>query len=626
MHNFKSWFERAAPALLLLQNAQALPSTPANLAARASGSLSSFVTSESSVALQGVLNNIGPNGSAVPGAAAGLVIASPSTSNPDYFYTWTRDSALTLKTLIDLYISGESTLKQTIESYISAQAQLQTVSNPSGDLSTGGLAEPKFNANGTAFTGDWGRPQRDGPALRATAIIAYARSLISGGDTSTAKSVLWPIISNDLSYVGQNWNSTGFDLWEEVNGSSFFTLNAQHRALTEGAAMATQLGETCDECAVAPQILCFLQSFWNGEYITSNINVNNGRSGKDGNSILSSIQVFDPAAQSCDASTFQPCSDRALANHKVVTDSFRTIYGINSNIAAGQGVAVGRYPEDSYMGGNPWYLITASAAEQLYDALYQWGKIGSIDVTSTSLAFWQDLDSNIATGTYAASSPTYSSLTTAVKSYADGFMSVVQKYTPTTGSLAEQFSKDDGTALSARDLTWSYAGFLTAASRFNQVVPASWGEASAAAVPSACSATTVPGSYVTPTATSFPDGTGSGSGSTTTSSGCANTPTSVAVTFNELETTSFGENVFLTGSIPELSDWSTSKAIPLSAAQYSASNPLWSAIVDLPPGANVEFKFFKKEQNGQVVWEDDPNRSFDVPNCQASATVDAKWQ
>lgn len=40
-----------------------------------------------------------------------------------------------------------------IEDYISAQAYLQTVSNPSGDLSTGGLGEPKFNANMTAFTG-----------------------------------------------------------------------------------------------------------------------------------------------------------------------------------------------------------------------------------------------------------------------------------------------------------------------------------------------------------------------------------------------------------------------------------------------------------------------------------------
>ena len=45
--------------------------------------LNSFITSEKAVALQGALNNIGPNGSMVPGAGAGFVVASPSKANPD---------------------------------------------------------------------------------------------------------------------------------------------------------------------------------------------------------------------------------------------------------------------------------------------------------------------------------------------------------------------------------------------------------------------------------------------------------------------------------------------------------------------------------------------------------------
>jgi glucoamylase len=97
-------------------------------------------------------------------------------------------------------------------------------------------------------------------------------------------------------------------LWEEVNGSSFFTVAAQHRALVEGNALATQLGTTCSICASqAPQVLCFLQSFWSSSsgYMFANINENNGRSAKDANTILSSIQTFDPTA-SCDAATFQP--------------------------------------------------------------------------------------------------------------------------------------------------------------------------------------------------------------------------------------------------------------------------------------------------------------------------------
>jgi glucoamylase len=213
-------------------------------------SVDSFIATESPIALSRILCNIGSAGACAQGAASGIVIASPDKVNPDYFYTWTRDSALTFKCLVDTFISStySASLQLEIENYISAQAGLQTVSNPSGGLSSGGLGEPKFNADKSAFTGSWGRPQRDGPALRATALVAYSRWLISNGYTSTVQSIIWPIIKNDLSYVTQYWNQTGFDLWEEVQGSSFFTIAAQHRALVEGSALAAQIGQSCTYC------------------------------------------------------------------------------------------------------------------------------------------------------------------------------------------------------------------------------------------------------------------------------------------------------------------------------------------------------------------------------------------
>jgi glucoamylase len=186
-------------------------------------------------------------------------------------------------------------------------------------------------------------------------MITYSNWLISNGYTSTANTVVWPIIKNDLAYVAQYWNQTGFDLWEEVQGSSFFTIAAQHRSLVYGSNLAKTLGTTCTACdAIAPQILCFLQSFWSSSsgYIIANINENNGRSGKDANTVLGSIHSFDPTL-GCDASTFQPCSDRALSNHKIFVDSFRTIYTLNSGIPEGSAVAIGRYPEDTYYNGNP---------------------------------------------------------------------------------------------------------------------------------------------------------------------------------------------------------------------------------------------------------------------------------
>ncbi len=79
-------------------------------------------------------------------------------------------------------------------------------------------------------------------------------------------------------------------------------------------------------------------------------NTGSGRRGLDGSTILASIHAFDPSA-GCDPITFQPCSDRALANVLAYIDSFnvfQTNYGVPKNYAT----AIGRYPEDRYMGGN----------------------------------------------------------------------------------------------------------------------------------------------------------------------------------------------------------------------------------------------------------------------------------
>lgn len=502
---------------------------------------------------------------------------------------------MTFKALVDRFIAGDRSLKDEIDGYVSAQAYLQTVTNPSGKMNTGGLGEPKFNVDMTAFTGSWGRPQRDGPALRATALIAYAQWLIANGDTSAAANTVWPVISNDLYYVTRSWNQTGFDLWEEVSGSCFFTIAASHRALVEGNTLAAKLGKDCDQCAAqAPEVLCFLQAFWTGSYVDSNINTNGGRTGKDVNSILASIHIFDPAA-GCDDSTFQPCSARALANHKAVTDSFRSVYAINSGIPRGMAVAVGRYAEDVYYNGNPWYLATTATAEQLYDALYQWNKLGSITVDSTSLAFWRDLNPNIGTGTYQSKSTTFKSLVAAVKDYADGYMAIVQKYTPANGGLSEQFSKTDGHPMSAVDLTWSYAAFLTAAVRRDSVMPASWGEASANAVPAVCKG-------------GIP-------------------PCTVSVIFDEVATTSPGQNVFIVGSISQLASWNPGSAVPLSADRYTSENPLWRVTIELPASTSFEYKYIKKMAGGSVTWESDPNRRYTVPDCGSGAVAqDESWR
>ncbi|ROW03824.1 hypothetical protein VMCG_05402 [Cytospora schulzeri] len=614
-------------------------------------SVDSFVATESPIAISRLLCNLGPDGCYANGVAAGAVIASPSKVNPDYWYTWTRDSALTFKEVVDTFENSYNTTLQTeIENYIAAQAYLQGVSNPSGSLSDGtGLGEPKFNVDLSAFTDSWGRPQRDGPALRAITLITYANWLIENGYSSTASSILWPIIQNDLNYVAEYWNDTGFDLWEEVSGSSFFTTASQHRSLVQGSALASVLGKTCTGCSdIAPQILCFLQSFWSssGGYIVANINENNGRTGKDANTILASISTFDPTV-GCDSATFQPCSDKALANHKAVTDSFRSVYALNSGIAEGTAVAVGRYAEDVYYNGNPWYLCTLAAAEQLYDALIVWDSQGYIEVTSTSLAFFKDLDDSVTAGTYDSDSATYTTLFDAVTTYAEGYMNVVATYAASNGSLSEQFDKSTGTPLSAYDLTWSYAAFLSAANRRAGVVPSSWGASSGDTVPGTCSATSIVGSYSTATSTSFPTSQTPQSGYSTTTasptttaaattttttktsstSGACATATSVLVTFDELVTTTYGETIKIVGNVDALGSWDTNDAVALDASAYTSSNPLWAVSVKLSPGTVVEYKYIRVGSSGSVTWEADPNHTITVPaSCSTATKVSNTWQ
>jgi glucoamylase len=48
--------------------------------------LDSFIATEKTIALQGVLNNIGPDGSQVKGAG-NYIIASPSKEDPDCEYS-----------------------------------------------------------------------------------------------------------------------------------------------------------------------------------------------------------------------------------------------------------------------------------------------------------------------------------------------------------------------------------------------------------------------------------------------------------------------------------------------------------------------------------------------------------
>lgn len=220
-------------------------------------------------------------------------------------------------------------------------------------------------------------------------------------------------------------------------------------------------------------------------------------------------------------------------------------------------------------------------------------------------------------------------------------MNIIATYAQSNGSLSEQFSRSNGVPLSAYDLTWSYAAFLTAAARRAAVVPYSWGEPSASSVPSVCSATSAYGTYSTASTSAWPPNQTPVSGSvtttatttpTTTKSSTSTTTscvaaTSVAVTFNELVTTTYGQTIKIAGNVPTLGNWNTGNAVALSASSYTSSNPLWQVTVSFAAGTVIQYKFINVATDGTVTWEADPNHTYTVPSsCATAVTVSSKWQ
>lgn len=83
----------------------------------------------------------------------------------------------------------------------------------------------------------------------------------------------------------------------------------------------------------------------------------------------------------------------------------------------------------------------------------------------------------------------------------------------------------------------------------------------------------------------------SSSGATATSS-CKPAAT-IAVTFNEMVTTAYGETIKISGNTTQLGSWNTNNAIALSASQYTSSNPLWSVTLNMPYGQAIQYKFIR---------------------------------
>jgi glucoamylase len=111
-----------------------------------------------------------------------------------------------------------------ILAYIQWVTKVQQDSDPN-NMDTEG--EPKYYLSGQVYDQPWCRPQNDGPALRAIALIAIANELL----TMPAYGKAWvqqhlydetlsnPLpIKRDLEFVSHHWTDDCCDPWEEISG------------------------------------------------------------------------------------------------------------------------------------------------------------------------------------------------------------------------------------------------------------------------------------------------------------------------------------------------------------------------------------------------------------------------
>ncbi|KAI8142072.1 glucoamylase [Fennellomyces sp. T-0311] len=428
------------------------PSAPAD------SEIGSWIEEQTSYSETALVANINPEGS-----VTGFIAASPSKSEPDYFYAWTRDSALVIRSVLHMYSTSPSDdTAGLLQDYVTFQLNAMEQ-----DTVCQCLGEPKFNADGSSYTGAWGRPQNDGPAERASAFVLIANAL--SDNSSYVEDTLTPAIKKDLDYVVEVWEQACFDLWEEVNGVHFYTLMVMRKALKDGAAF---LGNSSDAyTSTADEIETKLESFFSADkgYIEVTQELSGGADYKTSGLDTSTLIAANLA--SLGDGIFTPGSDKILATSLAIKKSFADIYAINSDAGDGISYAIGRYPEDKYDGignseGNPWFLCTLAFAEVYYRAIAEWKSTGSVQVTDVSAEFFQQFDSGAAAGTvYEADSDEFNAVVEALSAEADSYFARVQKHA-TDNRMSEQIDKDSGEQVGAKDLTWSYAAFITAAAAY----------------------------------------------------------------------------------------------------------------------------------------------------------------
>ena len=375
--------------------------------------------------------------------APGSILASPETElggGPDYFFHWLRDAAAVMEAMRLLaggadgaawvarfeecvrfslalgrldgraLLAGGDIRARVMPDFLRFVRPDAEIAALAGEAV---LGDVRYGADGTLDIIKWSRPQHDGAALEALVAMRFRRDARSS--SAAARSDLEALIRRDLDYTARHAAEPCVDIWEEEHGAHYYPRHVALAALEAGADWCAANGDAVRAAACrdgVARLLPALDAFWSDAlgFYRSRIAAPDSPKALDMSVILALLHA---------GRTLGPHSlsdPRMTATLNRIKAHFASRYPLNRE--RGLPFALGRYSGDRYFDGSAWYLCSFAAAEFEYRR------------------------ATIAQG--------------------DAILDAVRAFVPESAALSEQFHPETGAQLSARNLTWSYAAFITA--------------------------------------------------------------------------------------------------------------------------------------------------------------------
>jgi len=327
------------------------------------------------------------------------------------------------------------------------------------------LGEARMAVDGRLDILQWSRPQNDGPALRALALMRYWRNESLRPHLPLAG--MRELIDGDLDYTFKCWREPCYDIWEEHRRRHYHTQVVQYAALSDGAGWAQSVGDARraeNFSLAAREAAQVLDQYFDaaaGAYLTplpDPLLKPTPTMRLDFAVLLGVVQAARPSG------IHSPADPKALATLLRHEDVFGRTYPINLNRPKDCGVAQGRYDGDVYFTGGAFYFSTLGAAEFYYRFAIAAASGEAIALSLYNRDALAEMlgEEDWTLGEEALRPQFRAGLARALIGRGDAVMNTVRRFAPESGELAEQFSQIDGAPTSALNLTWSYASFIIA--------------------------------------------------------------------------------------------------------------------------------------------------------------------